>query len=192
MSKGRKKYDRYDSPGLGFRNSVFAAFYCGTLNRSISNLNQLPSFLPHSPRAGGADLSDPPLALQTTILLKSDHSRWAHWPCHPERSEGSRSQILRCAQNDTAERSRRKVYQGCMVRFSCSPDEIREPCLPLPGLRGACPEPRSKGFIQTTSLHHYHVTGYEFGAGASGWPLLHSYNTRYPCTGEAPKGSQTK
>ncbi len=79
-------------------------------------------------RAGGAgtlrgfrncELKSPP---------KSDHTRLAHQQCHPERSEGSRSEILRGvypersrrAQNDNAERSRRKVYQCHMVRFRCS------------------------------------------------------------------------
>jgi hypothetical protein len=48
---------------------------------------------------------------------KSDHKRLAQQECHPERSEGSRSQtcpepsrrILRCAQNDNAEGSHSKV-----------------------------------------------------------------------------------
>jgi hypothetical protein len=32
---------------------------------------------------------------------KPDYKRTAHWLCHPERSEGSLREILRCAQNDT-------------------------------------------------------------------------------------------
>src|SRR5205823_11218995 len=48
---------------------------------------------------------------------KSDHERLAQQVCHPERSEGSRGQILRCAQNDTSERLRRKVYQRRAFRF---------------------------------------------------------------------------
>ena len=50
---------------------------------------------------------------------KSDHKRLAQQVCHPERSEGSRGQILRCAQNDTSERLRRKVYQCHVFRFRC-------------------------------------------------------------------------
>src|SRR5439155_7856129 len=48
---------------------------------------------------------------------KSDHKRLVQQVCHPERSEGSRGQILRCAQNDTCEQLRRKVYQCRVFRF---------------------------------------------------------------------------
>jgi hypothetical protein len=44
--------------------------------------------------------------------------RLAHQACHPERSERSRGQILRCAQNDTTEGSRCKVYQCHGFRLS--------------------------------------------------------------------------
>src|SRR5947208_7653652 len=58
-------------------------------------------------------------------LTKSDHERLAQQVCHPEPfgyaqdklREGSRGQILRCAQNDTSERLRRKVYQCRALRF---------------------------------------------------------------------------
>src|SRR5439155_16460683 len=60
---------------------------------------------------------------------KSDHERLAQQVCHPEPfgsaqdklREGSRGQILRCAQNDTSERLRRKVYQCRAFRFSETP-----------------------------------------------------------------------
>src|SRR5947209_5679128 len=56
---------------------------------------------------------------------KSDHKRLAQQVCHPERSEGSRGQILRCAQNDTSEQ-----FIGC----ACAP------CLCLGSVvRGAHP-----------------------------------------------------
>src|SRR2546423_14967104 len=55
------------------------------------------------------------------VAAKSDHERLAQQVCHPERREGSRGQILRCAQNDTAERLRRKVCQCRAFRFSETP-----------------------------------------------------------------------
>src|SRR6266568_9420237 len=42
---------------------------------------------------------------------KSGFKRLAHQDRHPERSEGSRSEILRCAQNDSPEKCHGKVYQ---------------------------------------------------------------------------------
>jgi len=36
---------------------------------------------------------------------------------HPERSEGSRGEILHCAQNDNSEQLHRKVYESSVVRF---------------------------------------------------------------------------
>src|SRR5947207_11480270 len=60
--------------------------------------------------------------------LKSDHKRLAHQDCHPEPfgfaqdklREGSRSQILRCAQNDKVEWWRGEVYECHVVRFRLS------------------------------------------------------------------------
>src|SRR5437773_11137236 len=42
---------------------------------------------------------------------KSDSKRLTHQHCHPERSEGSRSEILRFAQNDIPGRFCGKAYQ---------------------------------------------------------------------------------
>ena len=42
---------------------------------------------------------------------KSGFKRLAHQDRHPERSEGSRSEILRCAQHDSPEKFHGKVYQ---------------------------------------------------------------------------------
>jgi|SRR5437667_931841 len=42
---------------------------------------------------------------------KSGFKSLAHQDRHPERSEGSRSEILRCAQNDSPEKFHGKVYQ---------------------------------------------------------------------------------
>jgi len=60
------------------------------------------------------------LAQQALTLFppKPDFIRLAHQGCHPERSEGSRGEILRYAQNDTAERSQREVYQCHAFQFS--------------------------------------------------------------------------
>src|SRR5947209_15211020 len=55
-------------------------------------------------------------------MTKSDHKRLAQQDCHPERSEGSRGQILRYAQNDIVGGLRRKVYQCHAFRFR-SPSE---------------------------------------------------------------------
>src|SRR5207247_7305857 len=60
------------------------------------------------------------------VAAKSHHERLAQQVCHPEPfgyaqdklREGSRGQILRCAQNDTSERLRRRVYQCHAFRFS--------------------------------------------------------------------------
>jgi len=51
---------------------------------------------------------------------KPDFIGLAHQGCHPERSEGSRGEILRYAQNDTAERLYREVYQCYVFRLSSS------------------------------------------------------------------------
>src|SRR5207249_1182642 len=55
-----------------------------------------------------------------TYLLdaKSGFKRLAHQDRHPERSEGSRSEILRCAQNDSPEKFQGKVYQCLEFWFS--------------------------------------------------------------------------
>src|SRR5438034_8253113 len=75
------------------------------------------------------------------VAAKSDHERLAQQVCHPEPfgyaqdklREGSRGQILRCAQNDTSERLRRKVYQCRAFRFSETPGG----CRPSPPSRTA-------------------------------------------------------
>src|SRR5438034_3370368 len=67
------------------------------------------------------------------VAAKSDHERLAQQVCHPEPfgyaqdklREGSRGQILRCAQNDTSERLRRKVYQCHAFRFSSRRSSLR-------------------------------------------------------------------
>ena len=51
---------------------------------------------------------------------KPDFIGLAHEGCHPERSEGSRGEILRYAQNDTAERLYREVYQCYAFRLRAS------------------------------------------------------------------------
>src|SRR5436309_13837145 len=66
------------------------------------------------------------------VAAKSDHERLAQQVCHPEPfgyaqdklREGSRGQILRCAQNDTSERLRRKVYQCRAFRFSAVAESL--------------------------------------------------------------------
>src|SRR5207247_3452136 len=50
---------------------------------------------------------------------KSGFKRLAHQDRHPERSEGSCSEILRCAQNDSPEKFQGKVYQCLEFWFRC-------------------------------------------------------------------------
>src|SRR3989442_1266181 len=52
-----------------------------------------------------------------SLSSKSVHKRLAHEVCHPERSEGSHGQILRCAQNDNPEWLHCKVSQRHVLRF---------------------------------------------------------------------------
>src|SRR5438876_11261523 len=61
-----------------------------------------------------------PLNLEPCTLFdpKSGFKRLAHQDRHPERSEGSRSEILRCAQNDSPEKFQGKVYQCLEFWFS--------------------------------------------------------------------------
>src|SRR5437762_4294158 len=98
-------------------------------------------------------------------LTKSDHERLAQQVCHPEPfgfaqdklREGSRGQILRCAQNDTSERLRRKVYQCRAFRFSSvarlgrNPGG-RRPGLP-PGYNLLVPALAHSAALQPCSLH---------------------------------------
>src|SRR5437773_8255525 len=52
------------------------------------------------------------------LITKPDCIKLIHSDCHPERSEGSRRQILRCAQNDSSEGPHHKVYECFAFRFS--------------------------------------------------------------------------
>src|SRR3989475_12419576 len=52
------------------------------------------------------------------VFTKSGFKRLAHQDRHPERSEGSRREILRCAQNDSPEKFHDKVYQCLEFWFS--------------------------------------------------------------------------
>ncbi len=51
--------------------------------------------------------------------------RLVHQGCHPERSEGSRSEILRYAQNDSPEGIHCKVYECCALWFSAVSRSLR-------------------------------------------------------------------
>jgi len=71
-----------------------------------------PSPLPQRAREPQAALSCPSV---TPDLTKPSGMRLGHEGCHPERSEGSRSEILRSAQNDSPEGLHYKVYECCTL-----------------------------------------------------------------------------
>src|SRR5439155_25444907 len=58
---------------------------------------------------------------------KPDCIKLIHSDCHPERSEGSRRQILRCAQNDSSEGPHHKVYECFAFRFRPKSSPVTSP-----------------------------------------------------------------